>query len=285
MERNNSPDASLQSLSSLLDSLVGECDRRAKTLEEIGNLEQKRQAVRTQHEEKIRSFREDHWKGLSRNLFPRKYLLPIEREIGTLQSECTSREQNIFAMIASLRCELDTFWTLHPNAKEVCNEICQAIVNLDFQSPSSCLHSRQYLLNFRERLLQAGERNTAAVAESLNSSSFEILSSRRPERKTSSASSPEADSGKVFSPSDFGGKELCIVVSYWKDEQSDLQRLAQILTNKARVRAPKQYQRIYDWYKKNPHSFSNHLYKLRKKAEKKGFWEQIPPKYWRSYTT
>ena len=86
-----------------------------------------------------------------------------------------------------------------------------------------------------------------------------------------------------FRPNSFGGKELCIVVSYNKANKHDLKKLAKTLTHKGKIEYV-DYNDAEDWRRRNPETFKNHLAKLRRKAKDKGWWDAIPPSYYLSYT-
>ncbi len=90
------------------------------------------------------------------------------------------------------------------------------------------------------------------------------------------------DQEKKFTPQKYGGKELCIVVSYSKAGKHNLKELAKILTHKAKIEY-KEYGLALNWHKKNYASFKNHVSKLRKKARDEGWWDKIPKEYHRSY--
>ena len=101
----------------------------------------------------------------------------------------------------------------------------------------------------------------------------------------------KADSGLAkeiprteFNPNHYGGKELAIVVSYAKAGNKENARLAKILKNKAGIKYSRgNHSEPFAWYRKNPEGFSNHLYKLRKKAKDNEWWDLIPTKYYLSY--
>jgi len=88
--------------------------------------------------------------------------------------------------------------------------------------------------------------------------------------------------GEKFTPTKYGGKELCIVVSYSKAGKNDLKELAKMLTHKAKIEY-KRYDLALEWYQSDYTGFKNHLYRLRKRARDKGWWENIPPEYHLSY--
>lgn len=87
-----------------------------------------------------------------------------------------------------------------------------------------------------------------------------------------------------FDPRKFGGKELCIVVSYKKAGKRDQLKLAKILKNKAHIEYPGAHKDPVSWQNGNPQGFNNHLYRLRKKAEDNSWWESIPADYYLKYT-
>lgn len=97
-----------------------------------------------------------------------------------------------------------------------------------------------------------------------------------------------SDSDK-FNPLDYGGtnkgKELCIVWSYNNSNNRNLRKLAQMLKNKANIRYTirGKTRDPYEWYSNNPKAFKNHIYKIRKKAEKHPKVALIPQDYWKSY--
>ncbi len=100
----------------------------------------------------------------------------------------------------------------------------------------------------------------------------------------------EADPGdedERFGPRKCGGLELCIVVSYNKGGQHDLERLAKMLKNKAKVhesRSAYPHGDPVSWYRNDPTGFANHVYRLRKRARAKGWWNEIPADYWQKYS-
>lgn len=96
--------------------------------------------------------------------------------------------------------------------------------------------------------------------------------------KTTSAKVEEKD----FNLTKYGGKELCIVVSYFKAEKHNLKELAKILTHKAKIDY-KKYDLALNWYQKDYKGFKNHVHKLREKAKDQGWWDKIPPEYHRKY--
>ena len=84
---------------------------------------------------------------------------------------------------------------------------------------------------------------------------------------------------RKFSPQRYGGKELCIVVSYKKAGNSKTKKLATALTHRAGIRYPGRrysYETPLDWYENNHKGFNNHTYKLREKAKSEGWWDNIP---------
>jgi len=96
--------------------------------------------------------------------------------------------------------------------------------------------------------------------------------------KTTSAKVEEKD----FNLTKYGGKELCIVVSYFKAGKHDLKELAKILTHKAGIQYKPYLSALY-WHEKNYTSWKNHVHRLRKKAREQGWWDAIPEDYHRSY--
>ncbi len=92
---------------------------------------------------------------------------------------------------------------------------------------------------------------------------------------------------KKFNPRRYGGKELCIVVSYNKDGNRDVEKLARSLTHKAGVRykgGRYSYKTPLDWYENDRKGFNRHTYRLREKATEKGWWVDIPKDYHLKYT-
>jgi hypothetical protein len=96
----------------------------------------------------------------------------------------------------------------------------------------------------------------------------------------------ENEKAPKFNPNQYGGKEVCIVVSYHKDGQSDMARLSRILANKADIKYKRgEYRDPKLWCQKDLKGFTNHVYRLRKKAGDKGWTDAIPQYYWRSYNS
>ena len=92
---------------------------------------------------------------------------------------------------------------------------------------------------------------------------------------------------RKFNPRRCGGKELCIVVSYSKDGNRDVKKLAMALTHKAHIRYQGKrysYEKPLDWYENSRKGFNRHTHRLRKKAEEKGWWKDIPEDYHLKYT-
>src|SRR5262249_17729160 len=88
------------------------------------------------------------------------------------------------------------------------------------------------------------------------------------EMNRGTASDPIQGTG-TFNPTKYGGKVLCIVVSYKKAGYRDLLRLAKMLK-----RADKNYgshvgyKGPVDWYENDPSSFKRAMSKLRAKAKR-----------------
>ena len=77
---------------------------------------------------------------------------------------------------------------------------------------------------------------------------------------------------------------MAIVVSYAKAGNNENARLARILKNKAGIKYSRgNHSEPFAWYRNNPRGFSNHIYKLRKKAKDKEWWDFIPTEYYHSY--
>lgn len=96
--------------------------------------------------------------------------------------------------------------------------------------------------------------------------------------------SPERKKSEPFDPNRHGGKETAIAVSYHKDGKRDMRKLSRILADKAHISCERsQYHDPKQWFQDDPSGFRNHIYKLRKKASKKGWFENVPAQYWRSY--
>ncbi len=102
-----------------------------------------------------------------------------------------------------------------------------------------------------------------------------------PTEKPTQTTSAKVEDGD-FNLTKCGGKELCIVVSYFKAGKHDLKKLAGILTHKGKIEY-KKYNLALNWYQKNYKGFKNHLSKLRKKARDEEWWDKIPKEYHRSY--
>ena len=113
--------------------------------------------------------------------------------------------------------------------------------------------------------------------------SIDASSAPEEEKSGTPAKSNSCATGKSKFPcKEFGGKELCIVVSYHKDGRHCLKTLAQILTHKARIEY-KNYLDAETWRQLNYKSFKQHLSHLRQKAADNGWWNKIPRDYWQRY--
>jgi len=89
---------------------------------------------------------------------------------------------------------------------------------------------------------------------------------------------------KDFDPRKYGGKELCIAVSYHKDGFRNLRRVALGMRNKANIRySGHGYPDPLSWYQNNPIGFTQHLWKLRQKAKDNNWYDSIPSNYYRIY--
>ena len=113
-----------------------------------------------------------------------------------------------------------------------------------------------------------------------------------PDDNTSNPASPIQESqateamveGNTFNPKEYGGKELCIAVSYYKDGFRDLRRLALAMKNSAHIGCPHAtYSDPLAWYEGNPKGFTQHLWKLRRKAKDNNWYDSIPSKYYQTY--
>jgi len=93
----------------------------------------------------------------------------------------------------------------------------------------------------------------------------------------------KSEGGERFNPTKYGGKELCIAVSYHKDRFRNLRRVALGMKNKANIRYDHGYPDPLTWYQENPTGFTNHLWKLRKKARDNNCYASIPSNYYRKY--
>lgn len=90
--------------------------------------------------------------------------------------------------------------------------------------------------------------------------------------------------GEKFTPTKYGGKELCIAVSYHKDRFRDLRRVALGMKNNANIRYYRhRYSDPLAWYQGNPKGFTQYLGKLRERARDKDWYDSIPSNYYRTY--
>lgn len=80
-----------------------------------------------------------------------------------------------------------------------------------------------------------------------------------------------------------GGTEMWLVVSYKKAGKRDLKKLASILKNKAHIRYSHKWHDPVSWYKHSRRGFTEHVYKLRRRAKEMGLWDRIPEDYLQSY--
>ena len=88
-----------------------------------------------------------------------------------------------------------------------------------------------------------------------------------------------------FDPREHGGKELCIVVSYYKAKQRDPYQLAKLLAHKAGIKYERKYLDPLDWILKKRKGFIQHTYKLRKKAKVQNWWNDISSTYYLKYAS
>ncbi|MDA2927778.1 hypothetical protein MYX78_11220, partial [Acidobacteria bacterium AH-259-G07] len=86
-----------------------------------------------------------------------------------------------------------------------------------------------------------------------------------------------------FNPQKYGGRELCIVVSYNKAGERKLAKLAKILTHKGKITYENEYENPITWYDDKPSGFKQHAHKLRKKAKEAEWWDSIPADYYHKY--
>ena len=94
----------------------------------------------------------------------------------------------------------------------------------------------------------------------------------------------KSEGGERFNPTKYGGKELCIAVSYHKDRFRNLRRVALGMKNKANIKYPgHSYPDPLTWYQENPKGFTQHLWKLREKSRDKNWYDSIPLNYYRIY--
>ena len=98
--------------------------------------------------------------------------------------------------------------------------------------------------------------------------------------------SEQISNASEFNPTEWG-KELCIVVSYSKAGKRNLETLAKMLTNKARIKYPGgkryPYPEPVSWHREAYKGFKDHLSYLRRQARKDGMWDSIPANYYLSY--
>ena len=94
----------------------------------------------------------------------------------------------------------------------------------------------------------------------------------------------KAEGGEKYTPTKYGGKELCIAVYNHKDRFRDLRRVALGMRNKANIRYSRHgYPDPLAWYQGNPKGFTQYLWKLRERARDKDWYDSIPSNYYRTY--
>ena len=131
-------------------------------------------------------------------------------------------------------------------------------------------------LTYRPKQLPNGQSrgSAAAIADEAHDS-------------TGIGSKPSPDEEKEPSPFDpkrYGGREVCIVVSYGKARERNMRTLSRMLADKAHIKYERTRHRdAKSWFRENPAGFRDHVHQLRKRAKKKKWFGAIPTKYWESY--
>ncbi|MEE8585496.1 MAG: hypothetical protein V3T83_11655 [Acidobacteriota bacterium] len=130
------------------------------------------------------------------------------------------------------------------------------------------------------------ERELDQAATDLQEKAHERCMGLTEDASSQPAESPQSTTVPKSSPKSRGGVEVGIAVSYEKDGFEDLDRIAKGMTHKAHIKYRGNrycFDTPWKWREADPEGFTRHLSKLRAKAKAKGWYDQIPAKYYKSY--